>query len=110
MVMIWLFMAQLSAIWYLLYHNIKSLYSKFTDQITQVLEKLYKEICNKPLCYLLWSHALMAQHYNRLKKYDQALKIIQDAIKATPTLADLYVIKARILHHMGQHIEAADEY
>jgi peptide alpha-N-acetyltransferase len=50
---------------------------------------------------LLWGLYFAAQHQNKLHKWTEALQLIDEAIAHTPTLIDLYIIKARIAKHMG---------
>lgn len=43
---------------------------------------------------------LLAQHHNHLKAFDKAHKFIEMAIAHTPTLHELYLVKAKILKGM----------
>jgi len=45
----------------------------------------------------LWTYYYLAQHFDRLKNYQRALKYIDEALKHTPTLIELYMAKAKIL-------------
>jgi len=45
----------------------------------------------------LWAYMLLAQHHNHLKAYERALEFIEKAIAHTPTLHELYLVKAKIL-------------
>ncbi|VDK36782.1 unnamed protein product [Gongylonema pulchrum] len=45
---------------------------------------------------VLWLYYLLAQHYDRLGSVHQALMYIDRAIQHTPTLIELYMIKAKI--------------
>ncbi|XP_057459608.1 N-terminal acetyltransferase A complex auxiliary subunit NAA15-like [Actinidia eriantha] len=56
---------------------------------------------------LLWALCYLAQHYDRRGQYDIALEKIEEAIKHTPTLIDLYSVKGRILKHAGDLVAAA---
>ncbi|CAM0142641.1 hypothetical protein VKS41_002804 [Umbelopsis sp. WA50703] len=58
-----------------------------------------------PTAYL-WTLYFLAQHYDKQRKTDLALKTIDKAIEHTPTLVELYMTKGRILKHGGD-IEAA---
>ncbi|CBZ54448.1 putative N-terminal acetyltransferase complex subunit NARG1 [Neospora caninum Liverpool] len=60
-----------------------------------------------PMC-LLYSYMLLAQHYDFLGRTDKALAVVDKAIKHTPTLADLYLVKGRIYKHAGAYKEACD--
>jgi N-alpha-acetyltransferase 15/16, NatA auxiliary subunit len=45
---------------------------------------------------VLWVYYYLSQHYDRLRIYQKALKFIEEAIKHTPTLIELYMVKAKI--------------
>ena len=45
----------------------------------------------------LWLYSFLAQHKLRLAKVDEALEYIEKAISHTPTVVELYLIKAKIL-------------
>lgn len=55
---------------------------------------------------LLWVYYYLAQHYDYLQDYNQALKYVNIALEHTPTLIELFVIKAKIYKHMGDTEEA----
>ncbi|KAJ6342625.1 hypothetical protein OIU78_010540 [Salix suchowensis] len=55
----------------------------------------------------MWTLFLLAQHYDRRGQYDVALSKIDEAIKHTPTVIDLYSVKSRILKHAGDLAAAA---
>ncbi|KAG0503189.1 hypothetical protein HPP92_003261 [Vanilla planifolia] len=61
----------------------------------------------EPPSTLMWTLFLLAQHYERRGQYDIALIKIDEAIKHTPTVIDLYSIKGRILKHAGDLAAAA---
>ncbi|KAK1282040.1 hypothetical protein QJS10_CPB22g00985 [Acorus calamus] len=44
---------------------------------------------------------MSSQHYDRRRQHDVALAKINEAIKHTPTVIDLYSVKGRILKHAG---------
>ncbi|CAG2177200.1 unnamed protein product, partial [Oppiella nova] len=55
---------------------------------------------------LLWVYYYLAQHYDYLSDYTQALKYVNIALDHTPTLIELFVIKAKIYRHSGDISEA----
>jgi tetratricopeptide (TPR) repeat protein len=57
---------------------------------------------------VLWVYYYLAQHFDRLKQYNTALKYIDRAIQHTPTLIELYMTKAKIYKHAGDFAEAAE--
>uniref|UniRef100_A0A915NJ57 Uncharacterized protein n=1 Tax=Meloidogyne floridensis TaxID=298350 RepID=A0A915NJ57_9BILA len=65
---------------------------------------------NLPECptTVLWTYYYLAQHFDRLKNYQRALKYIDEALKHTPTLIELYMAKAKIFKHSGDYTAAAD--
>ncbi|CAH9092049.1 unnamed protein product [Cuscuta epithymum] len=61
----------------------------------------------EPPSTLMWTLFYLAQHYDRRSLYDLALTKIDEAIKHTPTVIDLYLVKSRILKHAGDLAAAA---
>ncbi|KAF1859666.1 hypothetical protein Lal_00010250 [Lupinus albus] len=61
----------------------------------------------EPPSTLMWTLFLLAQHYDRRGQYETALSKINEAIKHTPTVIDLYSVKSRILKHAGDLAAAA---
>jgi len=57
---------------------------------------------------LMWVRVLLAQHHDILGASAKALEQIDAAIEHTPTLLDLYMVKARIFKHAGALLEASD--
>lgn len=63
---------------------------------------------DEPSSTLLWVFHFLAQHYDRLRKYDRALEMIEAAIEHTPTAVECYLAKAKILRHCGDLKGAVD--
>ncbi|XP_059371959.1 N-alpha-acetyltransferase 15, NatA auxiliary subunit-like [Carassius carassius] len=61
----------------------------------------------EPPTTLLWVQYFLAQHFNHIGKQTLALEYINAAIESTPTLIELFVIKAKIYKHAGNIREAA---
>ncbi|KAK3020555.1 hypothetical protein RJ639_047467 [Escallonia herrerae] len=61
----------------------------------------------EPPSTLMWTLFYLAQHYDRRGQYEIALAKIDEAIKHTPTVIDLYSVKSRILKHAGDSPAAA---
>ena len=57
------------------------------------------------MCYL-WNLMILAQHYNKIGKNNIALEYIEKAINHTPTLIELYIVKAKIYKHFYNYKEA----
>lgn len=50
----------------------------------------------EPITALLWLYYYLGQHYDFKKLHDKALDIVNTAIDHTPTLIELYLLKAKI--------------
>nr|AAH57466.1 NMDA receptor-regulated gene 1a [Danio rerio] len=61
----------------------------------------------EPPTTLLWVQYFLAQHFNHIGKHTVALEYINTAIESTPTLIELFLIKAKIYKHAGNIREAA---
>lgn len=92
-----------------IFSNIKPLYKKHSNRaiILKTVES-FEQTEKNPLI-LTWIKYFISQHYYKLKDYDSALAKINEAIKMTPTLIEVYMFKARILKHQGKLIKAAEE-
>ncbi|XP_023685420.2 N-alpha-acetyltransferase 15, NatA auxiliary subunit-like isoform X1 [Paramormyrops kingsleyae] len=60
----------------------------------------------EPPTTLLWVQYFLAQHYNQSGQQGLALDYINAAIESTPTLIELFVVKAKIYKHAGNIREA----
>lgn len=56
---------------------------------------------------LVWALYFAAQHYDMLRNQEKALELINQAIAHTPTILELYMVKAKIFKHAGDIQEAA---
>ncbi|KAG9492064.1 hypothetical protein GDO78_000539 [Eleutherodactylus coqui] len=61
----------------------------------------------EPPTTLLWVRYYLAQHFDKLGHWSVALDYINAAIASTPTLIELFYMKARIYKHIGNLKEAA---
>lgn len=59
------------------------------------------------LTCLLWVYYFLAQHFDALKEFGVALFFANSALEHTPTLVDVFVIKAKIFKHAGYPEKAA---
>ena len=57
----------------------------------------------------LWNYMVLAQHFNKIGKNNLALEYIDSAIKHTPTLIELYIVKAKIYKHFYNNKEAFNQ-
>ena len=55
----------------------------------------------------LWLLYFTSQHYYFLKDFDRAFNYINKAIEHTPTVVDLYILKAKIYKHSGDKKRAS---
>jgi tetratricopeptide (TPR) repeat protein len=49
----------------------------------------------------LWARYLLAQHLDRIGEHKAALEHVRQAVEHTPTVVELYVLRAKILKHAG---------
>ncbi|KAM5278003.1 N-alpha-acetyltransferase 16, NatA auxiliary subunit isoform 5-T5 [Hipposideros larvatus] len=61
----------------------------------------------EPPTTLLWVQYFLAQHFDKLGQYSLAFDYINAAISSTPTLIELFYMKAKIYKHIGNLREAA---
>ncbi|XP_062050100.1 N-alpha-acetyltransferase 16, NatA auxiliary subunit isoform X3 [Lepus europaeus] len=61
----------------------------------------------EPPTTLLWVQYFLAQHFDKLGQHSLALDYINAAIASTPTLIELFYMKAKIYKHIGNLKEAA---
>merc|ERR1711887_376438 len=55
---------------------------------------------------MMWAYYLLANHLDQVEEYDDALKLIDLAIDHTPTIVELYMLKAKILKHSNELFKA----
>lgn len=56
----------------------------------------------------VWASYFLAQHFLYINDLDTAMAHIDKAIDHSPTLVELYIVKARITKHLGKFDEASD--
>ncbi|CAF1021988.1 unnamed protein product [Adineta steineri] len=105
-----------------LFQSVKYLYA--TPEKVQIIDSLLNNYLNnltkygtfeistddediEPASTLLWLQYYLAQHYDYLNKIDKAFEFIDQAIRDTPTLVELYMFKAKIFKHAGDFQMAA---
>ncbi|CDR46417.1 CYFA0S23e00804g1_1 [Cyberlindnera fabianii] len=91
--------------------NVKPLYKDSTKVaiIEEIVEDFYASEAKtvSPLCWV-WTTYFLAQHYLHLSNLNKARDLIEAAVKHTPTLVELYILKARIYKHLGDLSGAAE--
>lgn len=78
--------------------NLRKSPSKFDEKAVSKTE---------PPTTLIWTLYFMAQHWDFVGDTKKAMTYINEAIDHTPTILELYMVKAKIYKHMGNVTEAA---
>uniref|UniRef100_UPI00358E91D4 N-alpha-acetyltransferase 16, NatA auxiliary subunit-like n=1 Tax=Myxine glutinosa TaxID=7769 RepID=UPI00358E91D4 len=95
-----------------LYHNpekvvvIEDLILMYEKNL-RTISQYYPDGELEPPSSLLWVQHFLAQHYDACGDTQRALRYINAAIDSTPTLIELFYVKARICKHAGDPLEAA---
>ncbi|KAG8906738.1 hypothetical protein FRB99_006229 [Tulasnella sp. 403] len=99
-----------------IFADLNSLYSDPTkrNQLGQIVETFLTHALeptadHDPSAYV-WTLCYLARHHSHVSAFDPttALRFIDIAISHTPTLPELYMVKARILKRSGDSIGAAE--
>uniref|UniRef100_A0A674IMK1 N(alpha)-acetyltransferase 16, NatA auxiliary subunit n=1 Tax=Terrapene triunguis TaxID=2587831 RepID=A0A674IMK1_9SAUR len=101
-----------------LFTTLKSLY--YNTEKVEIIQELvtgyeaslktcdfFKNGEKEPPTTLLWVRYFLAQHFDKLGQCSLALEYINAAIASTPTLIELFYLKAKIYKHVGNLKEAA---
>uniref|UniRef100_A0A8C7V456 N(alpha)-acetyltransferase 15, NatA auxiliary subunit a n=1 Tax=Oncorhynchus mykiss TaxID=8022 RepID=A0A8C7V456_ONCMY len=90
-----------------LYHDKEKL--SIIEELVVGYETCLKSYDGKeePPTTLLWVQYFLAQHFDHVGQQTLALDYINTAIESTPTLIELFLIKAKIYKHAGNIKEAA---
>lgn len=73
-----------------------------------VLDFDKKEVPQLPPTVFVWTKFFLSHYYLYVNNVDQALSTAEEALRHSPTLVELYVLKARILKHLGKLEEGVD--
>lgn len=90
--------------------NVKPLYKNSAKRkaIEETVLAFYKDEAPKlGPTVVVWTAYFLAQHYLYLRNFEVAEQHIDFALDHSPTLVELYIIKARVLKHLGRLDEAA---
>ncbi|CAD8181959.1 unnamed protein product [Paramecium octaurelia] len=87
-----------------LFREIKHLYKQ--KEKLDVIKEAYESYLNAGPIQKLWALMLLSQHYYQVKQYAKSLELVEEAIAHTPTLHELYLIKAKALHKQEKFKEA----
>lgn len=91
--------------------NVKPLYKnkQKIEVIASVIKQFAEEdVPNLPPPVFVWTSYFLAQHYLYLNDLDLATLHIDAALDHSPTLVELYIVKARIVKHTGDVQKASD--
>lgn len=91
--------------------NVKPLYKnrKKLAVFQKIVEQfLADEVPKLNPTVFVWASFFLSQHYLYLGKLDTAMDHVQRALDHSPTLVELYLLKARITKHLGKLEEAKD--
>ncbi|KAI5967952.1 hypothetical protein CANMA_002720 [Candida margitis] len=92
--------------------NVKPLYGY--EGKLEIIERIVTEFLkeeapkNPNPTVTVWTYFYLAQHFLYKEDLDTALSYIDLAVEHSPTLVELYIIKARILKHKGLFEEASN--
>ena len=90
--------------------NVKPLYKnkKKISVIASVVQEFYgKDVPQLPPPVFVWTSYFLAQHYLYLNDLALATRHIDAALAHSPTLVELYIVKARIVKHTGDFEKAS---
>lgn len=91
--------------------NVKPLYAnkKKRDVILSIVTEFFeKDVPLLPPTVFVWANYFLSQHYLYLGDTTKAMAYVDAALKHSPTLVELYMLKARVTKHLGHYKEAAD--
>lgn len=57
---------------------------------------------------ILWTKYFLAQHFLYKRELGLATKYIDEALEHSPTLVELYIVKARVVKHQGKLLDASE--
>ncbi|SCU91505.1 LAFA_0F04170g1_1 [Lachancea sp. 'fantastica'] len=95
------------------FNNVKPLYRKDIERTARLAGEIVLQFLGKidskqsPLTFV-WANYYLCQHFMFLKDYTKAKDYIDTALNHTPTMVELYILKARVLKHAGLLADAAD--
>lgn len=94
------------------FSNVKILYKK-RPIVSKILEPIvFKflesiEPTEQPIPYI-WSCYYLTQHFLMTKDFRKAQEYIEKAITHSPTVVEFYILKGRVMKHLGLLTEAAN--
>lgn len=91
--------------------NVKPLYGdeKKREVIASiVLDFFANEVPQLPPTVFVWANYFLSQHYLYLGDLTKSMAYVDAALDHSPTLVELYILKARVTKHLGKFEEAAE--
>ncbi|CDO95714.1 unnamed protein product [Kluyveromyces dobzhanskii CBS 2104] len=92
------------------FNNIKPLYKKegIPDIIENIVLPYHSALSpdDQPIQFV-WTTYFLALHFLHRKEFEKANDYADKAMEHTPTLVEIYILKARVLKHLGLLEEAA---
>lgn len=90
--------------------NVKPLYrnAKKAAVIADIVLAFFKSVAALPPPVYVWTCYFLSQHHLHLSDLAQAEHYVAAALDHSPTLVELYMLKARIAKHRGDHDAASD--
>lgn len=91
--------------------NVKPLYKNKQKRV--IIASIVTDFCASQVPQLppsvsVWASYFLAQHHLHVGDLTAAMDHIDKAIDHSPTLVELYIVKARITKHLGRFTEASD--
>jgi tetratricopeptide (TPR) repeat protein len=91
-----------------LFNSLKFLY-KIRPEIGAIIREVATAaVANAEQPVLIWGYCFLAQDWDWAKDYLLGLDYISKALKLEPDLVELYMVKAKLLKHSGQLMQAAE--
>ena len=96
-----------------LFQDLKSFYKSGSNNqgkvkvIESVLLSLLEDESIIKSCYP-WACYYLTKHYIKLGQYDSALKYVNNGIEHTPTLVELYVVKAKVFRKQNELVKSVE--
>ncbi|KAL3237185.1 peptide alpha-N-acetyltransferase complex A subunit NAT1 [Nakaseomyces bracarensis] len=88
------------------FSSLKNLYRSRGERIIPIIQKFvtqYLESLDKSQNQIqyIWTCYFLTQHYLFIKDFKTAQQYIDNALEHTPTMVEFYIMKARVLKHLG---------
>ncbi|KAL4251971.1 NMDA receptor-regulated protein 1a [Abortiporus biennis] len=85
----------------------KQVIETYVESVKEELSGSTPSSSSAPPTTYLWTLYYLAQHYSHISNHHKALQLLDVALAHTPTLPELYMLKARVLKRLGDPFGAA---